>query len=79
MISIPLFDNHAGMAHANIHTTSILALIAFAANSVLGRIALGPGAIDPASYSTIRLASGALAIGELFCEENRRWTLSSFV
>jgi len=38
------------------------ALVAFAANSVLARLALGTGAIDPASYSTIRLASGALTL-----------------
>lgn len=41
-------------------TTS--ALVAFAANSVLCRLALGRAAIDAASFSTIRLASGALAL-----------------
>jgi len=35
------------------------ALIAFAANSIICRMALGNAAIDPASFSTIRLASGA--------------------
>ncbi|HEY0098544.1 MAG TPA: DMT family transporter [Pyrinomonadaceae bacterium] len=35
------------------------ALVAFAANSVLCRLALGRGAIDAASFSSIRLASGA--------------------
>jgi drug/metabolite transporter (DMT)-like permease len=35
------------------------ALVAFAANSVLCRLALGRAAIDAASFSTIRLASGA--------------------
>jgi drug/metabolite transporter (DMT)-like permease len=38
------------------------ALIAFAANSVLCRLALGPGAIDAASFTTIRLVSGALVL-----------------
>lgn len=38
---------------------TVVALVAFAANSVLGRVALGESAIDAASYSTIRLASGA--------------------
>src|SRR3990170_4988873 len=37
-----------------------LALLCFAANSVLARLALGTGAIDPASFTAIRLASGAL-------------------
>jgi drug/metabolite transporter (DMT)-like permease len=38
------------------------ALIAFAANSVLCRLALGQGAIDAASFTTIRLVSGALLL-----------------
>jgi drug/metabolite transporter (DMT)-like permease len=37
----------------------MVALVAFAANSVLCRVALGESAIDAASFSTIRLASGA--------------------
>jgi drug/metabolite transporter (DMT)-like permease len=36
-----------------------LALVAFAANSVLCRLALRDDAIDPATFSTIRFASGA--------------------
>jgi hypothetical protein len=47
-----------------------LTMIAFAANSVLGRMAIGPGPfgsgglplIDPASYSAIRLGSGAVML-----------------
>jgi drug/metabolite transporter (DMT)-like permease len=39
-----------------------LALVAFAANSVLCRRALDGTAIDPASFSAIRLASGATAL-----------------
>ena len=38
------------------------ALMAFAANSVLCRVALGEVAIDAASFSTIRLISGAIAL-----------------
>jgi len=38
------------------------ALVAFAANSVLCRLALGRAEIDAASFSTIRLASGAVAL-----------------
>lgn len=41
---------------------TVLALIAFAANSVLCRLALGHGAIDPASFATLRLAAGAGAL-----------------
>lgn len=39
--------------------TTILALLAFAANSVLARLALETPDIDPGSFTTIRLISGA--------------------
>jgi drug/metabolite transporter (DMT)-like permease len=38
---------------------TLLALVAFAANSLLCRLALASGAIDPVSFTAIRLASGA--------------------
>ncbi|MFT6101213.1 MAG: drug/metabolite transporter (DMT)-like permease [Arenicella sp.] len=41
---------------------SALALIAFAGNSVLCRLALSNGSIDPASFTGIRLASGAIML-----------------
>ena len=40
-------------------------LIAFAANSVLCRLALDAGAIDPASFTSVRLISGALVLWAL--------------
>jgi drug/metabolite transporter (DMT)-like permease len=39
-----------------------LAMIAFASNSLLNRLALGQQSIDPASYTTIRLTSGAVIL-----------------
>lgn len=36
-----------------------VAMVAFAANSLLCRLALAPELIDPASYTTVRVASGA--------------------
>ncbi len=39
-----------------------IALLAFAANSVLCRLALRDGAIDPASFTAVRIASGALML-----------------
>ncbi len=42
-----------------------VALVAFAANSVLCRLALGPRRIDPASFAGIRLASGALMLAAI--------------
>ncbi|MDT8408367.1 MAG: DMT family transporter [Wenzhouxiangellaceae bacterium] len=40
----------------------LLALLAFAANSILARAALTETAIDPISFSAIRIASGALML-----------------
>lgn len=39
-----------------------LAMIAFASNSLLNRLALGQQTIDPTSYTTIRLTSGAVML-----------------
>jgi drug/metabolite transporter (DMT)-like permease len=44
---------------------TIIALAAFAANSILCRLALGSGVIDAASYATVRLASGAAVLAAL--------------
>jgi drug/metabolite transporter (DMT)-like permease len=44
---------------------TIVALIAFAANSVLCRMALGASSIDAASFTIIRLLSGALILAAI--------------
>ena len=41
---------------------TILALVAFAGNSVLCRLALSDSSIDAASFTTVRLVSGAVAL-----------------
>ncbi|HEX3350741.1 MAG TPA: DMT family transporter, partial [Acetobacteraceae bacterium] len=41
---------------------TFVAMAAFAANSLLARAALGDGAIDAASFTAIRLVSGAVAL-----------------
>lgn len=41
---------------------TVAALVAFAANSLLCRLALGEARIDAASYTSLRLASGALVL-----------------
>jgi drug/metabolite transporter (DMT)-like permease len=46
-------------------TCTSIALVAFAANSVLCRLALGRGAIDAASFSAVRLISGAATLAVL--------------
>jgi drug/metabolite transporter (DMT)-like permease len=45
---------------------TLFALIAFAGNSVLCRLALGDSAIDAASFTSIRLASGVIMLLLLF-------------
>ena len=52
-------DAVARVRYVSLLTTA--AMVAFAANSVLCRAALGGGEIDAASFSAIRLLSGALA------------------
>jgi len=47
---------------APVVTYTALALLAFAANSILCRIALRDAAIDAASFSTIRLTAGAVTL-----------------
>ena len=42
--------------------TTALALIAFAANSIINRLALGEGHIDAASFTAVRLLSGAITL-----------------
>lgn len=44
---------------------TLLALLAFAANSILCRLALGAGHIDAASFTTLRLLSGAIVLALL--------------
>jgi len=53
--------------------TSCLALIAFAANSVLCRLALGGSDIDPVGFTAIRILSGAvtLSVIVLFTNTNK--------
>lgn len=49
---------------------TLLALLAFAANSLLCRQALGQGLIDPAGFTALRLFSGALTLsGLLYCQK----------
>ena len=50
------------MTPLRILAATALAMLAFAANSLLCRLALRDTAIDPASFTTIRLVSGALVL-----------------
>jgi len=67
-------------ATATGHTlvTTVVALSAFAANSLLCRAALAGGHIDAANFTTIRIASGALTLAVLARTRGRAAPSSSF-
>lgn len=50
------------MTSLRVHVATLLAMIAFAANSLLCRLALRDTSIDPATFTGIRLISGALVL-----------------
>jgi drug/metabolite transporter (DMT)-like permease len=53
-----------------------LAMVAFAANSILARLALATAGAEPATYTGIRLAAGALTLGLLLLLRDRRLTVA---
>lgn len=53
---------HARLAPLRTALLTAFTLLAFAANSLLCRAALGEQRIDPTSFTTVRLVSGALAL-----------------
>lgn len=50
---------------------TVVAMIAFAANSVLCRLALGGEIIDPGSFTTLRLISGALILAIILAARSK--------
>ena len=50
---------------------TLAALLCFAANSLLCRAALRPGLVDPATFTSVRLVSGALALALLLLAGRR--------
>lgn len=53
---------HGGLSRGRLVLLTSASLCCFAANSLLCRLALRPDLIDPASFMTVRLASGALVL-----------------
>ncbi len=51
------------MSRARVFTLTLLAMLAFASNSLLCRAALRHTTIDPATFSTVRIVAGAVALG----------------
>jgi len=60
------------MPYARVAALTSLAMIAFAGNSLLGRLALAETDIDAASFTTIRLISGAVMLWLLVSRKRRR-------
>lgn len=53
---------------------TVVTLAAFAGNSILCRLALRTGAIDPLSFTAVRLASGALVLAPFLRAGPRPWS-----
>ncbi len=64
---------HNPPTHMRTAFCTVLALAAFAANSILCRLALQGPAIDAASFTTVRLFSGALVL-YVFSSLTSRWS-----
>lgn len=67
-----MHEGRAGLAI--LHTTALTAaaMLAFAANSLLCRLALQRGLIDPASFAGIRLVAGAITLAAIVRLRSRR-------
>ena len=57
---------------------TLIALIAFAANSILCRLALGSASIDAIGFTTLRLVSGAFALWILIGFSRRKWGVGGY-
>ncbi len=62
------------MTATGLATTTAVALLAFAANSLLCRVALADGGTDAASFTAIRLAAGAAVLVALLAMRRRSGT-----
>src|SRR5215471_11875692 len=49
------------------------AMVCFAANSILCRLALAPHLIDPATFTTVRVVSAAAMLGAVIWSRSRRF------
>ncbi|TGD44257.1 DMT family transporter [Pseudotabrizicola sediminis] len=53
------------MSAARLFGWTALAMLAFAANSVLNRMAVGEGGMDPLAFASVRVVAGAMVLGLL--------------
>jgi drug/metabolite transporter (DMT)-like permease len=52
---------------------TVAALVAFAANSILTRLALGAAEMDAASFTTVRITAGALVLAAIVRAQSGSW------
>jgi len=64
------------MSPARVFTLTLCAMIAFAGNSVLCRLALAHTTIDAASFTTVRIVSGALTLWLIVSLRDRSTTVA---
>lgn len=64
------------MSPARVFTLTLCAMIAFAGNSVLCRLALAHTAIDAASFTTVRIVAGALTLWLIVSLRDRSTTVA---
>ncbi len=62
----------AGVSKTRVYMLTALAMLAFAANSVLGRLALYTTPLDAATFTVVRLLAGALVLGGVVFGRARR-------
>ena len=62
------------MSDARTVALTLLALVAFASNSLLTRLALGTHQIDAAGFTAIRLSAGAVMLVALVVGQTRSWS-----
>jgi drug/metabolite transporter (DMT)-like permease len=62
------------MSDARTAALTLLALVAFASNSLLTRLALGTHQIDAAGFTAIRLSAGAVILVALVVGQTRSWS-----
>jgi drug/metabolite transporter (DMT)-like permease len=54
---------------------TLLALVAFASNSLLTRLALGSRQVDAASFTALRLGAGAIMLAAIVLVQSRSWRM----
>ncbi len=67
-----MHDERGGLSTLQTMVFTAVAMLAFAANSLLCRLALRQGFIDPASFASIRLLSGAIMLAVIVRLKSRR-------